>query len=182
MKSVVAIIFVTTLARAAVAEPEPTYYAELGAIVGATAPAGIVGVVDAAYGMRQTEHRWLRFALGIGVAQVIDSTDVGPFVEARAGYEERGCVGDGFVCGAVGLDGAAFFVHQPGDDDGDPRHTSVGLLVGPRFGFELGDRQFRLHFAIETGLGGYVRIWGPPPEVSGAVELRLDGGFAYLWR
>ena len=133
------------------------------------------------YGLRQTEHGWLRFTLGAGADTYVDSSSNGPLVQARAGYEARACTRRRIACAYVGIDGAAFYGSHSGDSaNGDPADRFVGFAAVPRIGVELGVERLALRLGAEGALGTYDMLMGPSSDAL-AFEVALTGGFAYRW-
>jgi hypothetical protein len=159
--------------------PEPTRYLELEGSLGFL-PAGAGFDVGVSLGLRRSEHGWLRFAISGGsVQRYIDGGPPGPLVEARVGYEGRGCTAGGILCGYVGIDGALFFARNP-DPDTDIKSSFIGLFAIPRVGMDIGGRALRLRLGIEAGVGPIETVAGPPRS-DAAFAFALTAGLAYRW-
>jgi hypothetical protein len=179
MKSLVVVIVATL---SATARAEPTRYLELDASLGAVTPAGLDLVGGVAYGIRRSEHVWLRIAVAGGEAVYIDSNDAGPIAQARIGYEARACLAGGYVCGIAGFDFGAFYAQHPGNNDGDPRDLMIGVLAAPRIAIDLGSVRFRVRIGAEIGVSA-AAVFPPSAVTSGLAGLTLacTGGVAYRW-
>src|SRR5262249_6010688 len=123
---------------------------------------------------------WLRFAIAAGIAaRYIDEGPAGPLVQARAGYEGRGCTDYAWLCGYAGLDAAVVFARNEDSDTGQTSSVTGALGVG-RAGIDLGARAVRLRLGAEAGIGIVPTVDGPRRDV-GALDVALTAAIAVRW-